>query len=127
MKSSVMAIEEPRAASSFSTFGPLLIWLLPLLYPVWYSTMAHSVQSMRAGAMGGGFFVAAALAWALCGPFAGWLTLDYLDRNELTGGNTALPSTERFSPRGVLRCSFFWASSWRSSIASRSRCPCGIS
>ncbi len=31
----------------------------------------------------GGLFVVAAMAWALGGPFVAWLTLDYLDRNDL--------------------------------------------
>lgn len=96
MKSSAMMIDEPSAASSASVFGPMLIWLFPLLYPVWYSTMAHSVQSMRTGAMAGKLYVATALAWALCGPFAAWLTLDYLDRNELKRGQC------RFAVNGAL-------------------------
>lgn len=82
MKSEMIAIEGTRAASSSNNLRPFLIWLIPLLYPFCFPVIVQSLDWMRAGTtVGGVLLFIASMAWSLAGPFAAWLTLDYLDRN----------------------------------------------
>ena len=84
MKSTAIPIAGTQTASGAKTLGPLLIWLVPLAYPYCFPVIVQSLDWTRAGmTIGGVVLFAAALAWALAGPWAAWLTLDYLDRNGL--------------------------------------------
>src|SRR5271155_4971764 len=83
MRSSAIAVEETLAASKSTTLVPLLVWLVPLLYPLCYPAIVQSLEWMRAGANVGVPLFAAGVARALAGPWAAWLALDYLDRNAL--------------------------------------------
>ncbi len=59
----------------------LLVWLAPLLYPLSLPAMFHSAELARSGVTLGVPLLAAAIGWSLAGPLAGWITLNYLDRN----------------------------------------------
>jgi len=59
------------------------IWFIPILYPLSLSATFRSAELTRANAALGSGFLALALAWSVAGPVAGWLALNYLDRNEL--------------------------------------------
>lgn len=82
MTSKAITIEETRAASNTNALGSLLIWLVPLAYPFCFPVIIQSLDWVRAGEMIGGVLLfVAAMTWALVGPLAAWLTLDFLDRN----------------------------------------------
>ena len=70
----VMILGAPRA---------LAVWIIPLLYPLSLAAIAYSAALLRAGARDAVPLLTASIAWAIAGPFVGWLTLNYLDKNRL--------------------------------------------
>ena len=71
---------EPRSHPPHLDALPVLVWLVPLAYPVAALAMARSASLIRATGVTGWVLFAASLAWALSGSFAAVLFLDYLDR-----------------------------------------------
>jgi hypothetical protein len=59
------------------------VWLSPILYPLSLSAIFRSAELARANVALGGGLLALSIAWSVTGPVAGWLALNYLDRNEL--------------------------------------------
>jgi hypothetical protein len=59
------------------------VWLFPFLYPLSLSAMVHSVELTRRNVALGSGFLGLAIAWSMAPPIAGWLAVNYLDRNEL--------------------------------------------
>jgi hypothetical protein len=57
----------------------LLVWTLPILYPLSLSAIFRSVELTQANVALGGL-LALAIAWSMAGPVVGWLALNYLDR-----------------------------------------------
>ena len=61
----------------------LLVWTVPILYPLSLSAIFRSVELTQANVALGSGLLALAIAWSMAGPVAGWLSLNYLDRNGL--------------------------------------------
>jgi hypothetical protein len=61
----------------------VIIWAIPILYPLSLPAMFRSMELTRANVALGSGFLALAIASSLVGPLAGWLALNYLDRNGL--------------------------------------------
>jgi hypothetical protein len=59
------------------------IWAIPILYPLSLPAMFRSMELTRTNVPLGSSFLALAIASSLVGPVAGWLALNYLDRNGL--------------------------------------------
>lgn len=59
------------------------IWAIPLLFPLSLPAMFRSAELARTNMALGSSFLALAIASSLVGPVAGWLVLNYLDRNGL--------------------------------------------
>ena len=66
------------------------VWFIPILYPLSLSATFRSAELTRANVALGSGFLALAIAWSVAGPVAGWLALNYLDRNELDRGRNRL-------------------------------------
>jgi hypothetical protein len=60
----------------------LLVWTLPILYPLSLSAIFRSVELTQANVALGGL-LGLAIAWSMAGPVVGWLALNYLDHNGL--------------------------------------------
>ncbi|PYU68546.1 MAG: hypothetical protein DMG49_15745 [Acidobacteria bacterium] len=61
----------------------LLVWTLPILYPLSLSVIFRSVELTQANVALGSGLLALAIAWSMAGPVVGWLSLNYLDHNGL--------------------------------------------
>jgi hypothetical protein len=61
-----------------------------MLYPLSLSATFRSAELTRANVALGSGLLALAIAWSVAGPVAGWLALNYLDRNELDRGRNRL-------------------------------------
>jgi hypothetical protein len=68
----------------------LFVWFIPILYPQSLSATFRSAELARGNVALGSGFLALAIAWSVAGPVAGWLVLNYLDRNELDRGRKRL-------------------------------------
>ena len=82
MATRVIPIEAVRTESRLHAKA-LLVWLLPLLYPLCYPGINQGIEWVRSGAQTGILLFGFSLGWALAGPWAAWLTLNYLDQNGL--------------------------------------------
>lgn len=60
-----------------------LVWLVPALYQLSLSAMFRSAEFARGNVALGSALLAAAIAWSVAGPFAGWLALNCLDERQL--------------------------------------------
>lgn len=58
----------------------LLVWLVPVFYPLSLTATFRSAEFVRANVMLGSGLLTLAIAWSVAGPVAGWLGLNYLDR-----------------------------------------------
>ena len=76
-----------RRTTVLDTPGALIVWLVPLLYPFSLEAISYSAALLRAQATGAvplaGVLLIGSIAWAVAGPFIGWVTLNYLDKNKL--------------------------------------------
>jgi hypothetical protein len=61
----------------------LLVWTLPILYPLSLSAIFRSVELTQANVALGSGLLALAIAWSMAGPVVGWLAFNYLDRSAL--------------------------------------------
>jgi hypothetical protein len=82
---SIAVASAPASARMKTIAAPqaFFIWFIPILYPLSLSATFRSAELTRANAALGSGFLTLALAWSVAGPVAGWLALNYLDRNEL--------------------------------------------
>ncbi len=88
-----IAVASAHASTRVRTFAApqaLLVWFMPILYPLSLSATFRSAELTRANVALGSGFLALAIAWSVAGPVAGWLALNYLDRNELERGRNRL-------------------------------------
>jgi hypothetical protein len=88
-----MAVASAPASTLARTIaGPqaFFVWLIPLLYPLSLSAAFRSAELTRTNVALGSGFLALAIAWTVAGPVAGWLALNYLDRNQLDRGRNRL-------------------------------------
>jgi len=81
------SIARPRATAAPQAY---LVWLVPALYQLSLSAMFRSAEFTRANVVLGSGLLAATIAWSVAGPFAGWLALNYLDRQQLDRGRNRL-------------------------------------
>lgn len=72
----------PRVGT-IAALQALIVWSIPVLYPLSLSATFRSVEFMRTNVALGSSFVTLAIAWSVAGPVAGWLALNHLDRNGL--------------------------------------------
>src|SRR5690242_2989485 len=56
----------------------LLVWTVPILYPLSLSAIFRSVELTQANVALGSGLLALAIAWSMAGPVTGWLSLNYL-------------------------------------------------
>ena len=81
-----IAVASTHVSMQATTVGmPLafIVWAIPILYPLSLPAMFRSAELTRTNvALGSGLLVLA-IASSLVGPVAGWLALNYLDRNGL--------------------------------------------
>lgn len=60
-----------------------IVWAIPILYPLSLPAMFRSAELARTNLALGSTFLTLAIAGSLVGPVAGWLALNFLDRNEV--------------------------------------------
>lgn len=75
----------PASARERTIAAPqaFLIWLIPAFYQLSLTAMFRSAEFTRANVVLGSGLLAVAIAWSVAGPFAAWLALNYLDRQQL--------------------------------------------
>lgn len=79
----VTAAQASQRIETAAALQALIVWSIPILYPVALSATFRSVEFMRTNVALGSSFLILAIAWSVAGPVAGWLALNYLDRNGL--------------------------------------------
>ena len=79
----VASAKASRQVIAASVPQALIVWAIPILYPLSLPAMFRSAELTRSNAALGGFLLAVAIATSLVGPVAAWLALDYLDRRGL--------------------------------------------
>ncbi len=89
---SIAVASAPADARSRTIAAPqaFFVWLIPMLYPLSLSATFRSAELTRANVALGSGLLALAIAWSVAGPVAGWLALNYLDRDELDRGRNRL-------------------------------------
>ena len=81
-----IAVESAAVGSQARTTAAphaLLVWFVPILYPLSLSAIFRSVELTGVNVVLGSSLLALSIAWSVAGPVAAWLALNYLDRNEL--------------------------------------------
>lgn len=81
-----IAIASSQASAQMRTIAAplaLLVWFLPIFYPLSLSALFRTAEFARANPALGSSLLALAIAWSVAAPVAGWLTLNYLDHSEL--------------------------------------------
>ena len=81
-----MAVANAQAGTQVRTSTlPLafLVWSIPALYPLSLSATFRSAELARVNPALGSLPLMLAIVWSVAGPVAGWLALNYLDRNGL--------------------------------------------
>lgn len=73
----------PASAQVTTIASPqaLLVWAIPIVYPFSLPAIFRSAELMRTNMALGSTLLALAIASSVAGPVAGWLALNYLDRN----------------------------------------------
>jgi len=80
-----VAVASAQAGTRVRTIAApqaFFVWLIPILYPLSLFATFRSAELTRANVALGSGLLALAIAWSVAGPVAGWLALNYLDRNE---------------------------------------------
>ena len=91
MRTIAVASTQARArARTIAAPQALFVWFIPILYPLSLSAAFRSAELTRTSVALGSGFLALAIAWSVAGPVAGWLALNYLDRNEVDRGRNRL-------------------------------------
>lgn len=81
-----IAVADAQASMRIRTIAApqaFFVWLFPFLYPLSLSAMFRSAELTRRSVALGSGFLGLAVAWSVASPVAGWLAINYLDRNEL--------------------------------------------
>ena len=80
-----IAVANAQASTQMTIAAPqaFFIWLIPILYPLSLSAMFRSWELTHANVPLGSGFLALSIAWSVAAPLAGWLAINYLDRNGL--------------------------------------------
>jgi len=79
--SAVTSAQTTTQASTVAAPQAFLVWAIPILYPLSLPAMFRSAELMRTNVTLGSSLLTLAIASSVVGPVAGWLALNYLDRN----------------------------------------------
>lgn len=81
--SAVAGAEESAQVTTLALPLAFIVWAIPILYPLSLPAMFRSAELTRTNVALGSTFLALAIASSMVGPVAGWLALNWLDRDGL--------------------------------------------